>query len=199
MNILVLCPMSIEYSNFNMALKSCKSQKLKHSYKACCCGVGKVESAMEVTAKLADDHERSKYEHVVLIGYAGGYNLERGSFTDVYKCRYSDVNVPLLSEECAHLTKEYPLDGMTELTIYTADSFIQKEDIARLREKYQFRQALFDMEATAVAQVCEAYSRSLTVIKMISDLPEEDTSQSFEDFVNTHSDFMPFIKFMELL
>jgi len=60
---------------------------------------------------------------------------------------------------------------------------------------------LFDMEATAVAQIFYDVSIPVLVMKLISDVPQLDSEnlQSFSEFVETHTDFSQFVFYLESL
>jgi nucleoside phosphorylase len=62
------------------------------------------------------------------------------------------------------------------------------------------KSGLFDMEATAVCQVAEMFDLPIVVVKMVSDVPEEgDNEHSYDEFVDSHSDFGVFIDYLESL
>ena len=62
------------------------------------------------------------------------------------------------------------------------------------------KSALFDMESTAVCQAAELFDLPVVVVKMVSDVPEQgDTEHSYDEFVDSHSDFGCFIDYLEQL
>ena len=60
---------------------------------------------------------------------------------------------------------------------------------------------LFDMEATAICQAVELLSDiPVVVVKMVSDIPEAgDSTFSYDEFVDSHSDFGCFVDYLENL
>ena len=190
MNILVVAPMEQEQKNFKRALES---RECKHRYKTICSGIGKANAASSIALEVFNGN----YDLVAIIGYAASSKLfERGDVVIPSYAKYHDVDIPAgLVDE---LTKTYYLDGSDDVTILTGDSFITKEKAIELQQTHGVK-VIFDMEATAVAQVCEEANLDLIVLKMISDIPEEDGYESFTEFVEKHNDFACFLSYLELL
>lgn len=186
--------MTCEYDNFTRALRH--RRKLKNQYKVVNCGVGKVNAAYNAALEIFQ--ESCAYDLVVVIGYAAASPYyKQGDFVMPSTARYHDAKVPegLVDE----LTKEYELEGFDECTILTGDTFVDKALADELTAKYGLT-VLFDMEATAVAQVCDEANISLLVYKFISDIPQNDHNyQSFDEFVNSHTDFTQFVSGLEIL
>ena len=90
------------------------------------------------------------------------------------------------------------MEGADPYPILTGDSFITKDNYTKLLKLYPKTRVLFDMETAAICQVAEEYSdTNVMVLKMVSDLPAQDTS--FVEFVQTHSDFSVFVQYLEAL
>ena len=201
MRILVVTPMQREEENFKNALN--KWGTLKNQYKVILSGVGKVNAASEVSATLVESFINCthpsvlSYDIVAVVGYAAGTSkFTQGDILLPDKARYHDCRVP--QGFIPELEEVYTLEGSDDITILTGDSFVDRELSLLLQEKYG-KDIIFDMEATSVCQVCSEYNIPVILLKIISDIPEEDNLQSFEDFVNTHSDFTPFVQFLEYL
>lgn len=192
MNILVLCPMLREYEYFMNALQS--RHVLNHHYKVVNCGVGKVNAGYNAALEIAN----SDYDLVTVIGYSAASQMyNQGDFIMPAYARYHDVDVPptLVPE----LEEVYTLEGNDDCTILTGDSFIYKNNALSLIDKFG-KFVLFDMESTAIAQVCSDFNVHLLVMKLISDIPTEDNNlQSFEEFVSTHTDFSRFLNALEVI
>lgn len=78
--------------------------------------------------------------------------------------------------------------------------FVDGEMISAVKAQYGFEAGLFDMESTAVCQAAELFDLPVVVVKMISDVPEEgDTEHSYDEFVDSHSDFGAFVEYLEEL
>lgn len=189
MKILLVAPMEVEYLRICSALKD--SAGLKNSYKAIYAGVGKVDSAASVSPELG-----IAWDLIVVIGFAAGSSFfSVGEIVSPSFTRYHDVDVP--EGLCPALTKVYELDGNDDSIILTGDSFINSAKAQELVNKYG-EKILFDMESAAVAQV--AGDVPVMVLKVISDIPQnDDKTSNFESFVNSYTDFKPFISYLELI
>lgn len=159
--------------------------------------VGKVYAA--AATALALDQER--FDVVAVIGYAAASKeFSTGDVVCPSQARYHDAHVPAGLDGVSFLTEAYPLLGTDEATIYTGDSFVGKEMIEEIKERFGTPRALFDMEATAVCQIAAQKSLPAIVMKMVSDTPEKGCdADSFERFVTQHSDFSPFVEILERL
>lgn len=196
MKILVVTPMSREKTNFQQALT--RRTSTQHQYVVTGCGVGKAMAAAAVAICLEKEH----YDMVAVIGYAAagaGGGLHTGDMVIPSSARYHDVHAPewLVPE----LTSPYVLEGGDGAVILTGDSFVDAPLASSVRQRFGLDgKVLFDMEATAVCQVATSYSTPVAVVKMVSDIPEDgDTDFSFDDFVNSHSDFASFVDCLEAM
>lgn len=192
MNILVLAPMKVEYLNFAKILSENKS--LKHTYKLVECGVGKANAA----AAVATEAYGKQYDACVVIGYAAsGPAFKQGDVVVPSRARYHDTKIAAgLADE---LIKEYDLDGSDEGIILTGDRFVDRDLAITLTAQYG-QNAIFDMEVTAVAQICDDLGLNLIVLKMISDIPQNDHNEAtFLEFVESNRDFSSFLSYLELL
>ena len=139
------------------------------------------------------------YDLIFLIGYAAATKqFPKGTFVFPDKTMYHDTphsNAALFED----LTKSYELQGSDKnTTILTGDQFVDKAIVENLMIQYGNR-LLFDMEASAVCQISQDTDIPVLVMKMVSDNPEEDNLESFEEFVKNNSDFSAFVYFTETL
>ena len=194
MRYLVVTPTEREYRNMTAAVEG---KELKNSYTLVRTGVGKaLASANTALAILRADGE---IDRVAIIGYAAsaiGHN--RGDIVTPRVARYYDCRIP--GDFVPELTEPYPLLGHDDMSIWTGDSFVDGEMISAVKAQYGFADGLFDMESTAVCQAAELFDLPVVVVKMISDVPEEgDTEHSYDEFVDSHSDFGAFVEYLEEL
>ena len=112
--------------------------------------------------------------------------------------RYHDCRIP--GDFVPELTDPHPLLGHDYAVVWTGDSFVDAEIIADVKERYGMKSGLFDMEATAICQAAELFDLPVVVVKMVSDVPEDgDTEHSYDEFVNSHTDFSVFVDYLENL
>lgn len=192
MRYLVVTPTEREYRNMTAAIEG---KELKNSYTLVRTGVGKALSAANtVMAILRADGE---FDRVAIVGYAASaIGYKRGDIVTPRVARYYDCRIP--GDFVPELTEPYPLIGHDDMSIWTGDSFVDGEMIAAVKAQYGFEAGLFDMESTAVCQAAELFDLPVVVVKMISDVPEEgDTEHSYDEFVDSHSDFGAFVEYLE--
>ena len=159
--------------------------------------VGKVYAA--AATALAMDEEQ--FDLVAVIGYAAASKeFSTGDIVCPREARYHDARVPEGLDGVSFLTDPYTLVGGDDATIYTGDSFVGKEMIEEIKERFGTPRALFDMEATAVCQIAAQRGIPVVVMKMVSDTPEKGCdADSFERFVTEHTDFADFVEILENL
>lgn len=195
MNILVLAPLHVEYSNFRRALEELKATKSTiHKYKVVECGVGKANAAATTITEISG----KDYNLVVVIGYAAGSSeYETGQLIIPSNTKYHDTFiVPGIADE---LLKTYELQGSDDATILTGDCFVNKELADKLMEVHG-ENIIFDMESTAVAQICEDQGLDVLVLKLLSDIPQlEHNETTFLEFVEKNPDFSAFLYYLEML
>ena len=198
MRILVICPMQSETEYFRTALQSIR--KHNHTYSVQQAGVGKANAAATTALSIYNPNDSEPFDLVAVIGYAAASSyFKQGDLVMPTKALYHDANCPVGVVE--DLERVYDLEGIDEdCTILTGDTFINSEIAKSLISKYGDK-ILFDMEATAVAQIAYDTEVPVLVMKFISDVPDLDSDnlQSFEEFVNTHTDFLPFVSYLESL
>ncbi len=194
MKYLIVAPTEREYRNVTSALEG---RTTENQYIVARTGVGKALAAANTALAIA--RENCDVDRVAIIGYAAStLGRERGELVAPRVARYHDCRIP--GDFVPELTDPHPLLGHDDAVVWTGDSFVDAEIIAEVKEKYGLKSGLFDMEATAVCQAAELFDLPVVVIKMVSDVPEEgDNEFSYDEFVNSHSDFTPFIDYLENL
>lgn len=197
MKILIVAPTEREnkYMNNSIARLRALGKQFRNEYKVIRTGVGKVNAAMEVSLELNAD----LYDLVVVVGFAAGSAyFKQGDVVIPDSTAYWDVCIP--EGFVPEMTKEYPLQGSDDVTILTGDSFITKSFAESLVSNFGAK-AIYDMETAAVAQVSEEYNVPVLALKIVSDVPSlcSDSMQTFEEFVNTNTDFAPFLNYLEAL
>ena len=194
MKYLIVAPTEREYSNITQALEG---RTLQNSYSVVRTGVGKALAAANTA--LAINRADGEVDRVAIVGYAAStIGRERGDVVAPRVARYHDCRIP--GDFVPELTDPHPLLGHDDAVVWTGDSFVDGEIIAQIKERYGVKSALFDMESTAVCQVAELFDLPVVVVKMVSDVPEQgDTEHSYDEFVDSHSDFGCFIDYLEQL
>lgn len=194
MKYLIVAPTEHEYSNITQALEG---RTLQNSYSVVRTGVGKALAAANTA--LAINRADGEVDRVAIVGYAAStIGRERGDVVAPRVARYHDCRIP--GDFVPELTDPHPLLGHDDAVVWTGDSFVDGEIIAQIKERYGVKSALFDMESTAVCQAAELFDLPVVVVKMVSDVPEQgDTEHSYDEFVDSHSDFGCFIDYLEQL
>ena len=194
MKYLIVAPTEREYRNITSAFEG---RTTENQYIVARTGVGKALAAANTALAIA--RENCDVDRVAIIGYAAStLGRERGELVAPRVARYHDCRIP--GDFVPELTDPHPLLGHDDAVVWTGDSFVDAEIIAEVKEKYGLKSGLFDMEATAVCQAAELFDLPGVVIKMVSDVPEEgDNEFSYDEFVNSHSDFGVFVDYLETL
>ena len=194
MKYLIVAPTEREYRNIICALEG---RTTENQYIVARTGVGKALAAANTALAIA--RENCDVDRVAIIGYAAStLGRERGELVAPRVARYHDCRIP--GDFVPELTDPHPLLGHDDAVVWTGDSFVDAEIIAEVKEKYGLKSGLFDMEATAVCQAAELFDLPVVVVKMVSDVPEEgDNEFSYDEFVNSHSDFGVFVDYLETL
>ena len=194
MKYLIIAPTEREYRNITKTLESRVTQ---NQYQVSRCGVGKALAAANTALAIA--RANGDIDRVAIIGYAAStLGRERGELVAPRVARYHDCRIP--GDFVPELTEPYPLLGHDDAVVWTGDSFVDAEIIADVKSRYGMKSGLFDMEATAVCQAAELFDLTGFVVKMVSDVPEEgDNEHSYDEFVDSHSDFGAFVDYLENL
>lgn len=194
MKYLIIAPTEREYRNITAALEGRQTENV---YSVTRCGVGKALAAANTALAIA--RAKGDVDRVAVIGYAAStLGRERGELVAPRMARYHDCRIP--GDFVPELTDPYPLLGHDDAVVWTGDSFVDAEIIADVKTRHGMKVGLFDMEATAVCQAAELFDLPVVVVKMISDVPEEgDNEHSYDEFVDSHSDFGLFVDYLEAL
>lgn len=164
-------------------------------------GIGKVSAAMGTALLL----ERCRPDVVINTGSAGGLasSLKVGDIVVSDEVRYHDADVTAFgyepgqmagcpaafpadekliaaAESCIQQLKLHAVRGL----VVSGDAFINgAEPLARIRAT--FPQAIaVEMEATAIGHVCHQFATPFVVIRAISDVADQESHLSFEEFLS---------------
>lgn len=194
MKYIVVAPTEREYRNITLALQE---RETKNQYTVIRSGVGKALAAANTALAIA--RAKGDVERIAVIGYAAStLGRKQGEIVAPRVARYHDCRIP--GDFVPELTDPYPLLGHDDAVVWTGDSFVDAKIISEVKSQYAMKSGLFDMEATAVCQVAEMFDLPIVVVKMVSDVPEEgDNEHSYDEFVDSHSDFGVFIDYLEEL
>ena len=194
MRYIVVAPTEREYRNLTLALNE---RETVNQYTVIRSGVGKALAAANTA--LAISRAKGDVDRLAVIGYAAStLGRTRGEIVAPRVARYHDCRIP--GDFVPELTDPYPLLGHDDAVVWTGDSFVDAKIISEVKSQYAMKSGLFDMEATAVCQVAELFDLPIVVVKMVSDVPEEgDNEHSYDEFVDSHSDFGVFVDYLESL
>ncbi|MFP7208738.1 5'-methylthioadenosine/S-adenosylhomocysteine nucleosidase [Bacillus safensis] len=164
-------------------------------------GIGKVNAAVSTTLLL----DRFQPDYVINTGSAGGFHhsLNVGDIVISTDVRHHDVDVTIFDyeygqvpglpaafiadEKLVKLAEESALEidhiQVAKGTIATGDSFMNDPDrVAFVREKFPELYAV-EMEAAAVAQVCQLFGTPFVVVRALSDIAGKESNISFDQFL----------------
>ncbi len=195
-NILVITPTKRENSYMRAAIERAGATRNAYTCDHYC--IGKAAAAAHVARALAT--AQTPYDLVAVIGFAAGtLGYRQAQIVCPSVARYHDCDVP--DGYIPELTDPRPLYGGDGSTVFTGDSFVGADSVRAIKKRFGTEHAIFDMEITAVAiAAAETGNVPVAVVKLISDIPEEGhTEFSYEDFVNSHSDFSPILEVLERL
>ncbi|MDU6924902.1 5'-methylthioadenosine/S-adenosylhomocysteine nucleosidase [Franconibacter helveticus] len=163
-------------------------------------GIGKVSAAMGATLLL----EHCKPDLIINTGSAGGLapTLKVGDIVVSDEVRYHDADVTAFGYEYGQMAGcpaafkadekliaaaqacigELNLHAVRGLVV-SGDAFINGADaLARIRQN--FPQAIaVEMEATAIGHVCHNFGVPFVVVRAISDVADQQSHLSFEEFL----------------
>ena len=164
-------------------------------------GIGKVSAALGTTLLL----ERCRPDVVINTGSAGGLasSLKVGDSVVSDEVRYHDADVTAFGYEPGQMAgcpAAFAADdkliaaaenGIQQLNLHavrglvvSGDAFINgAEPLARIRAT--FPQAIaVEMEATAIGHVCHQFATPFVVIRAISDVADQQSHLSFDEFLS---------------
>ncbi len=161
--------------------------EIKHqSVVLCFSGIGKVNAA-SATAYLI---KTFNITHIINIGTVGTHipNINIFDILLINKCYYLDVDVTSFNYELGQVPKEKPFFGLSNSlnqnlidlfnehgvfyklkNLGTSDWFIDRNNYLKFKNKNFELVSCFDMELTAIAQVCSKSNVKLSGIKIVSD------------------------------
>ncbi|MGD8205725.1 5'-methylthioadenosine/S-adenosylhomocysteine nucleosidase [Pantoea sp. FN0305] len=164
-------------------------------------GIGKVSAALGTALLL----ERCRPDFIINTGSAGGLDssLKVGDIVISDEVRYHDADVTAFGYEPGQMAgcpAAFPADSaliaaaeacINQLNLHavrglvvSGDAFINgAEPLARIRTT--FPQAIaVEMEATAIGHVCHQFATPFVVIRAISDVADQESHLSFEEFLS---------------
>ena len=164
-------------------------------------GIGKVSAALGTALLL----EHCRPDFVINTGSAGGLasSLKPGDIVVSDEVRYHDADVTAFGYEPGQMAgcpAAFPADAslitaaeacISQLNLHavrglvvSGDAFINgAEPLARIRTT--FPQAIaVEMEATAIGHVCHRFATPFVVIRAISDVADQESHLSFEEFLS---------------
>jgi len=164
-------------------------------------GIGKVAAAMATTLLLI----KFDIDLVINIGSAGGYDptLNIGDIVIANELRFHDVDVTAFGYEIGQMAEQpaafYPdqksvdiaLQASSSLNeikvkaglICTGDIFMADPAKAAIARSNFPNMAACEMEAAAIAQVCQGFSVSFIIVRSLSDIAGKKSDLSFEEFL----------------
>lgn len=165
-------------------------------------GIGKVSAAMGATLLL----EHCKPDVIINTGSAGGLasSLKVGDIVVSSEVRYHDADVTAFgyefgqmagcpaafiadekliaaAEQCIEQLNLHAVRGL----VVSGDAFINGADnLTKIRTR--FPQAIaVEMEATAIGHVCHNFGTPFVVVRAISDVADQESHLSFDEFLAT--------------
>ena len=163
-------------------------------------GIGKVSAAMGATLLL----EHAKPDVIINTGSAGGLDpsLKVGDIVVSDEVRYHDADVTAFGYEIGQMAgcpaafsadpalitaaeaciSQLNLHAVRGLVI-SGDAFINGS-VALAKIRHNFPKAIaVEMEATAIAHVCHNFGTPFVVVRAISDVADQQSHLSFEEFL----------------
>ena len=166
-------------------------------------GIGKVAASVATTL-LITKFEISK---IINTGSAGGYDpsLNVGDIVISSEVRFHDVDVTAFGYEMGQMAQQpaafkpdeqlvkLALDSSNNLEnvnavtglICTGDIFMADPDKAEIARSNFPTMAACEMEAAAIAQVCQQFSVPFLIVRSLSDIAGKKSELSFEEFLPT--------------
>lgn len=164
-------------------------------------GIGKVSAAIGTTLL----HNLFQPDIIINTGSAGGLasTLRPGDIVISEEVRYHDVDVTAFgyetgqmagcpaafladdrlvktAEKCSAHLRENAVRGL----IVSGDTFINgAEPLKRIRQHFPDAIAV-EMEAASVAQVCHQFSTPFVILRAISDVADQQSHHTFEEFLD---------------
>ena len=166
-------------------------------------GIGKVAAAVATTLLI----NNFEIDQVINTGSAGGYDpaLNVGDIVISNEVRFHDVDVTAFGYEIGQMAQqpaafqadekliELAQQASTQLSelkvisglICTGDIFMADPIKAEIARSNFPTMAACEMEAAAIAQVCQQFSVPFVIIRSLSDIAGKKSDLSFEEFLPT--------------
>lgn len=130
-------------------------------------GVGKVNAAIALTRAL---HRHGRNATVINLGSAGSHAFTAGAVVCATRFFQHDMDATALGfalgqtpfEDHTHLENGIAIPGLPQATCYTGDSFVTERHPTLPME-------IIDMEAYALAKVCQHFGMPFVSLKFITD------------------------------
>lgn len=194
MNYVIVAPMEQEAKLVNKWIE--EHPESTNHYTVVECGIGKANAAVNLTrALMYEFYAGNEVDAVFLTGFAAGSRQqELGSLVIPRRVVDYQVDVPQVFNK--DIPNNYEIEGIDNTTVLCGDAFIDAAKADALITKYG-GQVIFDMESSAVAATCNSFELPLTVVKVISDRPQEDDVNTFQEFVNNTDNFNSIMGFID--
>ena len=145
-------------------------------------GVGKVNAAMSLTAAL---HEYGTSATVINLGSAGSHTLQAGVVVCATRFFQHDMDATALGcalgqtpfEETTHLDNGLAIPGLAHAVCYTGDRFITDKHPTLPMQ-------IIDMEAYAIAKVCQRFGAPFVSLKFITDGADGQAASDWNESVS---------------
>ena len=151
-------------------------------------GIGKAQAAMNLTRVLCIMKERNYYNvtHVINVGFAAGtIDSNLGDVFIASKVYQHDLSIPDEFSEALkqNIWQDANLPYCLNYRAYCAsgDKFVNKEDVESIIEVDKNIKC-FDMESAAVCRVSHFYNVKPIIIKVISDIPQDEEKSGVDAF-----------------
>lgn len=150
--------------------------------------------AAAVSAFIAIEH--FGVDNIINAGTAGGFESRSTKVGDVFLCKnayYHDRRVPISPDWEAFASGSYPLNfnenwlekfGLKEGNVSTGNAldYVDRD----LEILHSFGAHVKEMEAAAIAEICQEAEVELTVLKSITDIVDGDRATEEEFIENLH-------------
>lgn len=166
-------------------------------------GIGKVAASVATTLLIT----RFDISHVINTGSAGGYDptLNVGDIVISNEVRFHDIDVTAFGYEIGQMAQqpaaftpnielvELAIKSTSVLTnvkaitglICTGDIFMADPTKAEIARSNFPTMAACEMEAAAIAQVCQQFTVPFVIVRSLSDIAGKKSELSFEEYLPT--------------
>jgi adenosylhomocysteine nucleosidase len=171
----VICPSQFEYRALDRKKLSRQGTVL------ICPGMGKVRTVIGC-AKLLKDYPKLRF--ILLIGFAGGLtkNLQIGDVVEPRTFIEQDYNAEPFEKFPNKIRRKNArayFKGSKNAVMLTQDRFLTSNPYQDGPYAKKYKTLTCDMESYAVAQFCKNFKLDYAVIKLISDVADENADHDF--------------------